>query len=106
MLRYYALTQRLYGNYLPSLQSVSQINLLLERESVKELLFISDSDAIRDMKKIANNVKKYFPKILVTTILSGKDPDDCEPQELIDSIKRATTPEKFSLNLVQKGFLV
>lgn len=73
---------------------------MLQKKGVRSVVLLYDFDAIKEIKKYAFELDKYFSTNIVFT--TKKDIDECNEAETLEVFKRLQRPRDFAWNVIGK----
>lgn len=73
---------------------------MLQKKSVRAVVLLYDFDAIKEIKKYAFELDKYFSTNIVFT--TKKDIDECNEAETLEVFERLQRPRDFAWNVIGK----
>lgn len=80
--------------------STEQIKLIRKTKITTLILMYDERDAVNDMKKISQELKKYFNVLVAST--GDNDPGDCTKQDFLMILDDLKSPDEFWLDKIQK----
>lgn len=80
--------------------SDDQIKLIRKTKIENVILMYDERDAVNDMKKISQELKKYFNVMVAST--GDNDPGDCTKYDFYNILDNLKSPDEFWLDKIQK----
>lgn len=80
--------------------SDDQIRLIRKTKIENVILMYDERDAVNDMKKISQELKKYFNVLVAST--GDNDPGDCTKHDFLMILDNLKSPDEFWLDKIQK----